>query len=42
MKFYKKLIGKRVRLKRELFVYFKNEDGLDGGAYKVEFFTLAL
>ena len=42
MKFYKKCIGKPDILRRELSVSFKNEDGLDGGAMKVEFFVLAL
>ncbi len=42
IRFYKKAIGKPELLKRELSVSFKNEDGLDGGAMKIEFFALAL
>lgn len=42
IKFYKKSLGKPDLLKRELSVSFRNEEGLDGGAMKVEFFTLAL
>ena len=42
MKFYKKCIGKPDILRRELSVSFKHEDGLDGGAMKVEFFALVL
>ena len=42
MKFYKKSISKPDVLKRELSISFKDEDGLDGGAMKVEFFSLAL
>ena len=42
IKFYKKSLGKADLLKRELSVSFKNEEGLDGGAMKVEFFSLAL
>lgn len=42
IKFYKKVISKPDLLKRELSVSFKNEDGLDGGAMKVELFGLAL
>jgi hypothetical protein len=42
IRFYKKTIGKPDLLKRELSVSFKDEDGLDGGAMKVELFALAL
>ena len=42
IRFYKKAIGKPELLKSELSVSFKNEDGLDGGAMKIEFFLLAL
>ena len=40
--FYKKCIGAPEKLKKELLISFKGEDGLDGGALKVEFFTLLL
>ena len=39
IRFYKKANGKPELLKRELSVSFKNEDGLDGGAMKIEFFS---
>ncbi len=42
IRFYKKTMSKPDILKKELSVSFKNEDGLDGGAMKVEFFSLAL
>jgi hypothetical protein len=42
IRFYKKTIGKPDLLKRELSVSFKDEDGLDGVAMKVEYFALAL
>lgn len=42
IRFYKKAIGKPELLRRELCVSFKNEEGLDGGAMKIEFFALAL
>ena len=42
IRFYKKAIGKSELLERELSVSFKNEDGLDGGAMKIEFLSLAL
>jgi hypothetical protein len=42
IRFYKKMLSKPDILKKDLCVSFKNEDGLDGGAMKVEFFTLSL
>ena len=42
VKFYKKALSKPDILRKELYVAFQNEEGLDGGAMKVEFFTLAL
>ena len=42
IKFYKKSLMKPDALQRELSVSFINEEGLDGGALKVEFFLLAL
>lgn len=41
IKFYKKSLMKPDALQRELSVSFINEEGLDGGALKVEFFLLA-
>lgn len=42
IKYYKKTLSAPDRLKKELMVRFANEDGLDGGALKVELFTIAL
>lgn len=42
IRFYKKSMSRPDILKRELCISFKDEDGLDGGAMKVEFFSLAL
>ena len=42
VKFYKKALSKPDILRKELYVTFQNEEGLDGGAMKVEFFTLTL
>ena len=42
VKFYKKALSKPDILRKELYVAFQNEEGLDGGAMKVEFFTLTL
>ena len=42
IKFYKKSLGNPDILRRELLVSFANEDGLDGGAMKIEFFSMAL
>ncbi|CAB4020410.1 E3 ubiquitin- ligase SMURF2-like [Paramuricea clavata] len=42
VKFYKRSLTKPDILRKELCVSFKNEEGLDGGAMKIEFFSLAL
>lgn len=42
VKFYKRSLTKPEILRKELCVSFKDEEGLDGGAMKVEFFSLAL
>ena len=42
VKFYKRSLTKPDILRKELCVSFKNEEGLDGGAIKIEFFSLAL
>mgnify|MGYP002803377683 CR=1 FL=1 len=42
VKFYKKALSKPDILRKELYVAFHNEEDLDGGAMKVEFFTLTL
>ncbi len=42
VKFYKKALSKPDILRKELYVAFDGEEGLDGGAMKIEFFTLAL
>lgn len=42
VKFYKKALSKPDILRKELYVAFHGEEGLDGGAMKIEFFTLAL
>ena len=42
LKFYKKALSKPDILRKKLYVAFQNEEGLDGGAMKVEFFTLTL
>ena len=41
-KFYKKSLSKPEILRKELCVSFKNEEGLDGGAMKIEYFSLCL
>ena len=42
VKFYKRSLTKPEILRKELCVSFKNEEGLDGGAMKIEYFSLAL
>ena len=42
VKFYKRSLNKPEILRKELCVSFKNEEGLDGGAMKLEFFSLVL
>ena len=42
IKFYKKALNSPSKLCKDLSVTFKDEDGLDGGALKVEFFNLVL
>ena len=42
VKFYKRSLTKPEILRKELCVSFKNEEGLDGGVMKLEFFSLAL
>ncbi len=42
VKFYKKALSKPDILRKELYVAFDGEEGLDGGVMKIEFFTLAL
>ena len=41
LKFYKKCLSNPKKLQKELTVSFDNEAGLDGGAMKVEMFSLA-
>ena len=42
LRFYKRNMADEIELRKELVVQFENEEGLDGGAIKREFFALVL
>ena len=42
LKFYKRYLNNCEFMKRKFVIDFDNEEGLDGGAIKIEYFTLLL